>query len=175
MQRHRRFWGALLAAVLAVGILPAASAADKDGPSAPGLAALATDPGGLNGLSGQNDDFDYTRYDAVIDISDIVYEFGTHNGFYYELRDDFTWPGGITILITVGHSSDEAVLDYIDVPGGKSSMCTTSARLWTGPTPSGPTTTPPAARRPASLPGPARAVTAAPSPTSSPARGITTP
>ena len=119
MQRHRRFWGALLAAVLAIGILPAASAADKDGPSAPGLAALATDPGGLNGLSGQNDDFDYTRYDAVIDISDIVYEFGTHNGFYYELRDDFTWPGGTTILITVGHSSDEAVLDYIDVPGGK--------------------------------------------------------
>ena len=119
MQRHRRFWGALLAAVLAVGILPAASAADKDGPSAPGLAALATDPGGLNGLSGQNDDFDYTRYDAVIDISDIVYEFGTHNGFYYELRDDFTWPGGTTILITVGHSSDEAVLDYIDVPEGK--------------------------------------------------------
>ena len=39
MKRYRRFWGALLAAVLVVGILPAASAADKGGPSAPGLAA----------------------------------------------------------------------------------------------------------------------------------------
>ena len=61
MKRYRRFWGALLAAVLVVGILPAASAADKDGPSAPGLAGLATDPSGLNGQTGQNDNFDYTK------------------------------------------------------------------------------------------------------------------
>ena len=67
----------------------------------------------------KNDDFDYTKYDATIDISDIVYEFGTHNGFYYEVRDDFTWPEGTTILISVGHSSDKEVLTYIDVPEGK--------------------------------------------------------
>ena len=123
MRKSRRFAGALLAAVMLVSVVPAAHAADKDGPSAPGLAALATDPNntpsGLNGQTGQNDDFDYTKYDATIDISDIVYEFGTHNGFYYEVRDDFTWPGGTTILISVGHSSDEEVLTYIDVPEGK--------------------------------------------------------
>ena len=119
MKRYRRFWGALLAAVMLVSAVPAAHAADKDGPSAPGLAALATDPSGLNGQTGQNDDLDYTKYDATIDISDIVYEFGTHNGFYYEVRDDFTWPEGTTILISVGHSSDKEVLTYIDVPEGK--------------------------------------------------------
>ena len=77
MRKTKQLLIALMAAVMLASTVPAAYAADKDGPSAPGLAALATDPGldstsGLNGKTGSNSAFDYSKYDEVIDIYDIV-------------------------------------------------------------------------------------------------------
>ena len=122
MRRYRRFWGALLAAIMLVSTIPAAYAADKDGPSAPGLAALATDPNntpsGLNGKTGSNDNFDYSKYDEVIDIYDIVSEISAE-GHWYTPVEDFEWPDGTTFLLVVSHNSDKEILDYLDIPDGK--------------------------------------------------------
>ena len=121
MRRYRRFWGALLAAVMLASIAPAAYAADKDGPSAPGLAALATDPdstSGLNGKTGSNSAFDYSKYDEVIDIYDIVSEISAE-GHWYTPVEDFEWPDGTTVLLVVSHNSDKEILDYLNIPDGK--------------------------------------------------------
>ena len=109
MRRYRRFWGALLAAVMLASIAPAAYAADKDGPSAPGLAALATDPdstNGLNGKTGSNDNFDYSKYDVVMEIYDMVEEISAE-GHWYTPIEDFEWPDDTTILLTVSQNSDK--------------------------------------------------------------------
>lgn len=121
MKKLNRLLSALLAAVMLVSIVPAAHAADKDGPSAPGLAALATNPNpsGPNGASGNNTDFDYSYYDATVDINDIIIDLQTHESHYYSLAEDFVWPEGKTILITAGYSNDKEMLDYLEIPDGK--------------------------------------------------------
>ena len=111
----------MMAAVKLASIVPAAYAADKDGPSAPGLAALATDPdstNGLNGKTGSNDNFDYSKYDVVMEIYDMVEEISAE-GHWYTAIEDFEWPDGTTILLTVSQNSDKEILDYIDIPDGK--------------------------------------------------------
>ena len=118
MRRYRRFWGALLAAIMLVSTIPAAYAADKDGPSAPGLAALATDPSGLNGKTGSNDNFDYSKYDVVMEIYDMVEQISAEGNWYTPV-EDFEWPDGTTFLLVVSRNSDKKILDYIDIPDGK--------------------------------------------------------
>ena len=122
MRKSRRFAGALLAVAMLVSTVPVVYAADKDGPSAPGLAALAIDPNntpnGLNGATGNIEDFDYTKYDVVMNIHDIVQEeIAEQHGF--SLVEDFVWPDETKILLTVGHDSDKEILDYLDIPEGK--------------------------------------------------------
>lgn len=111
----------LLAALMLTSIAPVTYAADKEGPSAHGLAALATDPistNGLNGKTGNNSDFDYSKYDVVMDIYDMVEEISAE-GHWYKPIENFEWPDGTTILLTVSQNSDKEILDYIDIPDGK--------------------------------------------------------
>lgn len=111
----------LLAAVMLTSIAPVTYAADKEGPSVPGLAALATDPistNGLNGKTGNNSDFDYSKYDVVMDIYDMVEEISAE-GHWYTSVENFEWPDGTTILLTVSQNSDKEILDYINIPNGK--------------------------------------------------------
>ena len=126
MRRTKRLLIALMAAVMLASIAPAAYAADKDGPSAPGLAALATDPGladpdstsGLNGKTGSNDNFDYSKYDVVMEIYDMVEQISAEGNWYTPV-EDFEWPDGTTFLLVVSRNSDKEILDYIDIPDGK--------------------------------------------------------
>lgn len=123
MRRTKRLLVALMAAVMLASIAPTAYAADKDGPSAPGLAALATDPdldstSGLNGKTGSNSAFDYSKYDVVMEIYDMVEEISAE-GHWYTPVEDFEWPDGTTFLLVVSHNSDKEILDYIDIPDGK--------------------------------------------------------
>lgn len=123
MRKIKRLLLTLMTAVMLASMAPAAYAVDKDGPSAPGLAALATDPGldstnGLNGKTGSNDNFDYSKYDVVMEIYDMVEEISAE-GHWYTAIDDFEWPEVTTILLTVSQNSDKEILDYIDIPDGK--------------------------------------------------------
>ena len=80
----------LLAAVMLTSIAPVTYAADKEGPSVPGLAALATDPistNGLNGKTGNNSDFDYSKYDVVMDIYDMVEEISAEGHWYTSVEN----------------------------------------------------------------------------------------
>ena len=73
---------------------------------------------GLNGKTGSNSAFDYSKYDEVIDIYDIVSEISAE-GHWYTPVEDFEWPDGTTFLLVVSHNSDKKILDYIDIPDGK--------------------------------------------------------
>ena len=73
---------------------------------------------GLNGKTGSNDNFDYSKYDVVMEIYDMVEQISAEGNWYTPV-EDFEWPDGTTILLTVSRNSDKKILDYIDIPDGK--------------------------------------------------------
>lgn len=105
MKKCKKILGLLLAVILLVGAVPAYAA--------------ETDTG-YNGKSGSSKSFDYSYYDAVIHMTEMM---GTEiygETINYLSNEDFTWPSGKTILINVSGSAwDTDVLDYISVPDGK--------------------------------------------------------
>ena len=92
MQRHRRFWGALLAAVMLVSTVPAAHAAVTDG--------------SLNPETCIGAEFDESVYDAVGHISD------AKNG-------KFDWPSSGTVLLkAAGTNWSVSKCKGITIPAG---------------------------------------------------------
>lgn len=106
MARYRKICSALLAAALLLAALPAAWAAD--GPDAPGLSGIATDPGylGLNGPEGSYDDFDRSLYAAQA-------------GPAYIKDGAFQWPDSGTVLIPLGGTVVSTLKDMIQGMDGK--------------------------------------------------------